>query len=204
MKTRRKPRTAAERKRLRQNPKHLKPQKHVGLEQRPKFLEATIHLKPQRRIFCQLIYYTGCRISEAHEVCPFDFQLNSARVAIECLKLRDEGIFRYVPVPSEWIQEVASTLEFENRNPYQRVWDFSKRTGARSIKKAMELAGIEGSFANSRGLRHSFCTMHTTMRTRPDLLQYWLGHKNPTTTAIYIGGPDMSLEEEQQVARMAW
>ena len=124
MKTRRSP---EERKRLRQNPKELKPRKHVGSQERPHFLEATVQLKPKRRIFCEVIYYTGCRIQEAHDLCPDDFKVAQSKIAFECLKIREEGVFRYVPVPPSWMQEAVQILELDSLDPYECVWDSSLR-----------------------------------------------------------------------------
>ena len=201
MKTRR---TPEQRKRLRQNPKQLKPRKHVGPSERPRFLEATAQLKPKRRIFCELIYYTGCRIQEAHEMCPLDFNIDQSSVTFECLKIREEGVFRDVPVPRSWLQEAVQILELEHLDPYECVWDFCLRTGSRSITKAMDLAGIAGSYANARGLRHSYCTLHGDHQTQLNLLQRWSGHKNMATTFIYMGAPELEEFEEQEAAKVIW
>lgn len=199
MKTRRSP---AERRRLREHPKPLKPRKHVEQEERRAFLEATYRLKPKRRLFCQVIYYTGCRIQEAHELCPYDFNIAAATISIECLKVREDGVFREVPVPDDWIQEAAEALRLDQLNPYECVWGFSLSTGFRSIKKAMELAGIRGSYANARGLRHSYCTLHgNNEQTKPAQLQYWAGHKDLKTTSRYIGRLEL---DEAEAARLIW
>lgn len=201
MKTRRSP---EERRRLREKPKELKPRKHVAPEERPRFLKATPTLEPDRQIFAELIYYTGCRPQEAHDLCALDFNIEQSLVAIECLKLREDGVFRYVPVKPDWIKKAAEILKIEKRDPYACVWDFSLRTGCRAIAKAMAAANIQGSYANARGLRHSFCTIHTIRKTRPDMLQYMLGHKKFATTSIYTGAPNLNDEEFHNAARAAW
>lgn len=195
-------RTREERRRLRENPKPLKPRKHVEPDERKSFLEATPLIKPKRRIFCEVIYYTGCRISECHELCPDDFKIARSCISFECLKLREDGVFREVPVRREWMEEAAWILELAQRDPYECVWDFSLSTGFRSIKKVMRLAGITGPYTNARGLRHSFCTMlGNDEHVKPNDLQYWAGHKNMKTTSGYIGRLEL---EEAQTPEILW
>lgn len=193
-------RSREERRRLRSNPKPLKPRKHVEIDERRSFLEVTPRLKPERRVFCEIIYYTGCRIQECHDLCPDDFNIDRSCISFECLKLREAGVFREVPVRPEWIQEAATILNLSQRDPYECVWDFSLSTGFRSIKSAMRWAGITGSYANARGLRHSFCTLlGNSKETKPNQLQYWAGHKNLKTTSGYIGRLEIDDAEAPEI-----
>ena len=198
MKTRRTPET---RKLLRENRTYLRQRKYVGARERKRFLEATRQLKPKRQIFCQVIYYTGCRIQEAHELCPFDFDLTKGILSLECLKQRQDGIFRDISVPPDWLCNAAKILELDYLEPFECVWDFSLKTGYRSVKKAMEIAGISETYANSRGLRHSFCTLHGAEKTDIKQIQEWAGHKNPETTLIYMNA---LLEDEREAAKRLW
>lgn len=199
MKTRR---SSEERRRLRTNPTQLRQRKHVEKDERQSFLRATSLLKPKRQIFCEVIYYTGCRIQEAHDLCPYDFKTERSHISFECLKLREDGIFREIPVPPEWITRAAEALELDLLAPYECAWDFSLSTAFRSVKKAMTLAGISGSYANARGLRHSFCTFHGNNGiTKPKQLQYWAGHKNLKTTSGYIGRLEF---DDYEAAKVIW
>ena len=194
-------RTPEERRLLREKPTQLRQRKHVEIDERHAFLKATSLLKPKRQIFCEVIFYTGCRIQEAHELCPYDFKVEQSRIAFECLKLREDGIFREVPVPRKWITRVVKILELDHLDPYECVWDFCLRTGARSIEKAMKAAGINGSYANARGLRHSYCTLHAYKKTEPQKLQDWVGHRNLKTTFRYIGKVEAG---EREAAKVIW
>lgn len=198
MKTRR---TPEERKRLRKNPKTLNARKYLDMDERRRFQAATAQLSPKQKVFAEVIYYTGCRTQEAHELCPDDFKLRKSFLSFECLKLREDGVFRHVPVPSEWIKEAARILEIKDLYRFECVWDFSISTGFRAVKKAMKLAKINRSYAHPRGLRHSFCTLHKNAGTDPDLLQYWAGHRNPKTTEIYI---EKMTSNEHKAAKALW
>jgi integrase len=189
------------RKFLRENRVYLQPRKYVGARERKLFFEATRKLKPKRQVFCQIIYYTGCRIQEAHELCPFDFDLTNGIISFECLKQRQDGIFRDISVPIDWLVHAAKILGLDRLEPFECAWDFSLKTGYRSVKKAMELAGIDETYANSRGLRHSFCTLHGAEKTDLKQIQKWAGHKKPETTLIYM---DAVTENEREAAKRLW
>ena len=65
----------------------------------------------------------------------------------------------------------------------------------------MAAAGIAGTPAMPKGLRHGFGVNASSPRFPPHLVQRWLGHASLRTTAIYgdVIGP-----EERGIAARMW
>lgn len=169
--------------------------KYLTPQERKQFLAAARVLPLRRRQFCEVLYYTGCRISEAYQLRPERLDLSESVLVIETLKLRKRAVFRAIPVPPDWLKALA-----QNANQ-STLWDFSLKTGYRTIKKAMRIAEIDGVHASPKGLRHGFGIVHGQNKTNPRLLQRWMGHTSLDTTMIYL---DAQGEEERNAAKTAW
>jgi len=69
-------------------------------------------------------------------------------------------------------------------------WSYGKE---QEIKRVLARAGIDGLRASPKGLRHGF-GVHAEQSGVPlNLVQKWLGHAQPSTTAIYTNA--VGLEE---------
>jgi len=152
-----------------------------------------------RRAFCLTLFYTGCRISEGLKLTAGRVDLTGKIIVFETLKRRRSGCFRTIPVPDELIRLLAELLT--ELNPSDRVWNFSRSTGYRLVKRYMVQAKIEGTQACPKGLRHAFavaCVGHEIPLTK---VQKWMGHARLETTAIYL---DVSGDEERKLAERLW
>lgn len=65
----------------------------------------------------------------------------------------------------------------------------------------MEKAGISGSQASPKGLRHAFAVAALQSGVPINFVRKWLGHARLTTTEIYA---DAVGEEEQKIADRLW
>jgi len=65
----------------------------------------------------------------------------------------------------------------------------------------MEEAGIVGSHATPKGLRHAFGVAAVQKQIPLNLFQKWLGHSRLETTAIYA---DAVGAEERSIAKKMW
>src|SRR5690606_18501731 len=81
-----------------------------------------------------------------------------------------------------------------------RLWPWSRMTGYRRICEVMDKAGIAGSYASPKGLRHGFGVRAIQANVPLTLVQKWLGHADIKTTAIYTCA--MGPEEREIAARM--
>ena len=69
------------------------------------------------------------------------------------------------------------------------------------IKEAMQIAGIDGIHACPKGLRHAFAIACLDKGVQLNMVQKWLGHSSPTTTAIYANAVG---EEERNIISKLW
>jgi integrase/recombinase XerD len=69
------------------------------------------------------------------------------------------------------------------------------------VKATMRRAGITGPIASPKGLRHGFGIRAVGHSIPTNLIQRWMGHASPTTTAIYLDAVGM---EERQFASRMW
>ncbi len=86
-------------------------------------------------------------------------------------------------------------------DPKARLRTWSRPTAWRRVKGVMAAAGIEGTHASPKGLRHGFGVVRALNKTPLPTLQRWLGHSDPKTTAIYMQAVG---EEARQLAGAAW
>ena len=165
---------------------------------------------PKDRTFCKMLYWTGCRPSEALGMSALSIDLSEVMVIIRSLKKHGKmkgRHFRCVPLRNEFIQEldaVHGLHEAQARSDHGAgtpLWRFSRTTGWRRCNKVMSAAGISGVKASARGLRHTL-GVHAAVTMIPESrIQTWLGHESLETTGIYLTaiGP-----EDRAIARRMW
>lgn len=151
-----------------------------------------------RKAFCLTLFYTGCRISEALNLTVDRVDLTELTLVFETLKRRKRGCFRSVPIPDDLTRLLARVV---SQGSIERVWTFSRSTGYRTIKKKMSEAGIIGSMASPKGLRHGFGIACVAEKIPLTTVQKWLGHSRMQNTAIYL---EFSGREERNLARRVW
>jgi integrase/recombinase XerD len=180
--------------------------KYLNACERRRFLESTQYLPLPERLFCQLLAWTGARISEALALTPASIDVDSGVASIETLKRRKRGIVRQVPLPADLLNELDCLFKLGNaqRDPelaHVRIWRFSRTTAWRHVKAVMASAGITGTPAMPKGLRHGFGVRAFQSNVPPHLVQRWLGHASLRTTGIYgdVIGPD-----ERAFAERMW
>jgi len=170
--------------------------KYLTIAERDAFLEATIHLPLERRLFCYVLASTGCRISEALKLTPNRLDPVLNQIVIETLKQRRKGVYRVVPIPPE-LMELLQTLPTD-----RAFFSFSRTTGWRFIKRAMLEAGITGKgHTMPKAIRHSFGIGHAQSKTPVNMTQQWFGHAKVETTHIYMNACG---EEERDFASRVW
>ncbi len=178
-------------------------------EERESFLKAALKADRYVRTLCTTLCYTGCRLSEALALTPRRIDLSSNLVIFESLKKRSRGVFRAVPVPPEYIdtlnmvhaiRDAQNAPEISKQD--QPLWDWSRTTAWRHIKKVMDSSGIQpGPHLCPKGLRHGY-GIHAISRGVPlNMLQKWMGHSKMETTSIYANAVG---EEQSNIASRMW
>jgi len=172
--------------------------KYLCDSERRAFLAAANKADAPTRIFCHLLAYTGCRISEGLAVTPRHLDVDGPRVIFRTLKRR-KLIYRAVPIPTALFADLLTLAG--NHEADAHLWNWCRQTAWRRVRAIMSAASISGPQATPRGLRHGFCMNAAMHNVPPNLIQRWAGHASPDTTAIYF---DASGTEERAFAERMW
>jgi integrase/recombinase XerD len=179
--------------------------KYLNAAERRRFIRAAERAPPDVRAFCLVLNWSGGRISEVLALTPAAIDIESGAANIHTLKRRKRGIVRQVPLPDELLCALDRAFKLRRRQAdpdlaCDRLWRWSRTTAWRRVKYVMAAAGITGSPAMPRGLRHGFGVNAFQSGVPPHLVQRWLGHASLRTTSIY--GDVMGPEERAFAARM--
>ena len=182
--------------------------------ERQLFLDASKVETRENRVFCSVLHYTGCRLSEALELTPRQISIPDQAIIIRTLKKRKHDKqgrekkpqFRSVPVPSSvvaFFDLVFDLRRQQQRNNAQPFWKMSRTSAWRMIKQVMARAGISGPQATPKGLRHGFgVAMVTSENPLPlHILADLMGHSSTATTEIYTR---VLAGEKQKMVLQAW
>ncbi|MDI7774679.1 site-specific integrase [Asticcacaulis sp. EMRT-3] len=156
--------------------------KYLCRSEGKRFLRAASGMDDGTRLFCHLLHFTGCRISEALEIAPRRLDVEGKRVVFRTLKRR-KRVFRAVPVPAPLMTGLVHLSR--NHGLDERLWSWCRQTAWRRVKKVMAAASIDGPQAAPRGLRHQFGVQALQANLPLTVTQRLLGHASPGTTAIY-------------------
>jgi integrase len=166
--------------------------------ERRRFLAAVVRQEPALQVLCLVLFYSGCRLSEALALTPDNLRIAEGVICFQTLKRR--GLFvREVPVP-EWLLARLASMTKEGQL-HRNLWPIHRATAWRQIKQIMATADIYGAQATPKGLRHGFGVHAVRCGIPLNLLQKWLGHSQMTTTAIYAS---LLGAEEIEVAKKMW
>lgn len=174
--------------------------KYLTRSETDAFLSAAQHRDELVHSFCWMIAVTGCRISEVLAINKRNIDFEEKHVVIESLKKRGKRVFRAIPLPSKLLDNLKKWLSAGIFSE-DRLWPWSRMTGYRRICEVMHAAGVTGSYATPKGLRHGFGVRAIQSSVPLNLVQRWLGHADIKTTAIYTSamGP-----EEREIASRMW
>lgn len=172
--------------------------KYLSRDEGRKFLARVEELPSEKALFCFVLFYTGCRISEALSLTRSSVDSEVSVIQIRSLKKRERKESRRVPVPGFLSREL---LELRKKDDPAPLWKFSRTTAWRIVKGAMETVGLSGIHATSKGLRHAFGVRAAMEQIPINVIQNWLGHSDIATTAIYLGVRD---EEERELIERTW
>ena len=177
--------------------------------ERDAFLDAATHADRPIRTLCSVLYYTGCRISEALALIPRRVDLHDQTIIFESLKKRRRGVYRAVPVPPSLLDtlDMVHGLREAHKRHHKALldaalWPWSRVTAWRQVKAVMHAAAIpDGPHQSPKGLRHGFA-IHALSKGVPlNMGSKWMGHAKMETTAIYCNAVG---EEQQTIAARIW
>jgi site-specific recombinase XerD len=99
------------------------------------------------------------------------------------------------------VHDLRRAQRRKDRGRDVRLWAWSAVTAWRKVKAVMDAAGITGSHATPKGLRHGFGVAAVQASIPLNLVQRWLGHAQLSTTAIYA---EAMGKEERDIASRMW
>jgi len=169
--------------------------KYLSADERTRFLAAADLLALPRHTLCYVLAYTGCRISEALALTTHHVDAEQLTVTFRTLKRR-RTVFRTVPVP----KPVVGMLRKLANDSGGQLWRMHRVTAWRVVKATMIRAGIAGPMACCKGPRRGFGIRAAGRSVPINLVQRWMGHASPNTTAIYLDA--VGFEERQFASRM--
>ena len=122
--------------------------------ERAGFLKAAGKSARDVRSFCEVLHYTGCRISEALTLQPRFVDLEQKVIVIETLKRRQKGKFREVPSPDRLIDtlDLVHGLRENKLRRNELLWSWSRTTAWRKVKAVMDAAGIGNKVGRALGV----------------------------------------------------
>lgn len=173
--------------------------KYLDHEERKRFIKSLVSLPISKRLFCETLLWTGCRLSECLALSSESVSVVEGIVVIRNLKKRQLVSFRRVPVPKSYLEEMAAYLSGAEIG--QSVWPWKRTQGWKVVKDQMIVAGIMGAHAMPRGLRHTFGVHAIQCGIPLNLIQRWMGHARMETTAIYT---DVVGDGERRIAEKMW
>lgn len=141
----------------------------------------------RQRAFLEVLYATGCRLSEIHylNIKDINFQSMSCNVTGKGNKERTvyfsfKALFHLKKYLKSRI-DASEALFVTQRNPSRRL---GKRAMQREIDKIANVAGLEKKIS-PHTMRHTFATLTLNNGAELVAVQNMLGHSNPATTQIY-------------------
>ncbi|MDV6333155.1 site-specific integrase [Asticcacaulis sp. 201] len=172
--------------------------KYLSLDERLRFLKESERADKETCLFCMVLAFTGCRISEALELTPQQLDAGTLSIVFRTLKRR-KLIFRAVPVPSRLMRELVGHCSAMQREV--AIWPWCRQTAWRRVKDVMAAAEVRGPQANPKGLRHGFGVANAEKNIPGAITQRWMGHARLETTSIYQQAVG---QEERRFAKRLW
>jgi len=181
--------------------------KYLTPAERKRFYQATGEVSKDWRTFGLMLYFTGCRLSEALNMKVKDIDFATGAVTIGTLKQRQSGVYRQVPLSGDYLRSLDDAFDLRilqkknsrTRNGY--IWGWSRKTGYNVVKDIMDKASLDGLGAMPKGLRHAFAIACLDKGIPLNMVQKWMGHSSIKTTAIYANATG---QEERKLAAKLW
>lgn len=185
--------------------------KYMNARERRRFYFKRYVIKDMvHRTLVEVLYWTGCRISEALELMVKSFDLFESTITIRTLKQRKERkhtTYRVMKIPRFVMWRLNRVHKLRKRQDYysaekeNRLWMFSRQKGLGLVKTVCNAARMEGKKCTCTGLRHSFAVALVMRKTSLSAVSQLLGHADVEVTMIYA-----SLKERElhTVTRRSW
>ncbi|MDE2267136.1 MAG: site-specific integrase [Alphaproteobacteria bacterium] len=176
--------------------------KYLTISEWRAFLLAADSRDPLTRTFCYVLAHTGARISEVRALTAASIDLAGDFITFECLKRRQRGVFRPVPVPHSLILLLEDThglsaIQADRLLRQCRLWPWCRTTAWSRVKAVCKAAGVPENVGTARAFRHTYGVEGVAMKGVPlGTMKRWLGHVRLESTTIYtevVGAEERAL-----------
>ncbi len=175
----------------------LADRKSFTRDQEQSFFKALKRAPEDTRLLCELLYLTGCRLSEALALRLDCLDTDEGLVVFHTLKQRKRPALRAVPVPQALMHRLIALPV----SPDGRFWPYSRWTARRRIKEVLEAADITGRLANSKTFRHSYNDRGKLHNIPDHVRRALMGHRTQSANDAYGALIGAELREH---ARSLW
>ncbi|MER0240418.1 tyrosine-type recombinase/integrase [Fulvimarina sp. MAC8] len=108
---------------------------YLTATERAAFLKAAEKAEREIRSFCEVLHFTGCRISEALALTVGRADVDGQALVFETLKKRKSGVYRAGPVPPRVIHTLSlvhAVREHREKRSKEKLWSSTagRRPGA--------------------------------------------------------------------------
>ncbi len=187
---------------------------YINKNERERFLNEASNEVRENRMFCHVLNYTGCRISEALALSSNQILFEDRVLVFQTLKKRKfdqngqekDPEYRRIEVPDRLIKELDLTFDLRRHQKSKDPEPFllfpkSRSTGWRIIKRVLDNANIKGSQATPKGFRHGFGIAMAQSGMPLTELKKLLGHGSTDTVEIYLA---FQGEERRELVMKGW
>lgn len=187
---------------------------YLNKNERERFLNEAAKEVRENRMFCHVIHYCGCRISEVLALSSDRILIEDRVLVFQTLKKRKfdnkgnkkEPEYRRIEVPDRLIEELDLTFDLRRHQKSKDPEPFllfpkSRSTGWRIIKRVLDNASIKGSQATPKGFRHGFGIAMAQSGMPLTELKKLLGHASTDTVEIYLA---FQGEERRELVMKGW
>lgn len=146
-----------------------------------RLLKAARKAEPDTRALCELLFWTGCRLSEAIALKRDHIDTTHCFVVIHTLKQRQRPALRAVPVPKRLIRRLYALPTA----PDGRFWPYSRWTARRRLLPLYAAAGLTAGQGTSRTFRHSYNARAIRQGLPDRVRRALLGHQTQAANNRY-------------------
>ncbi len=153
--------------------------KYLSAAERERFLVALPVLPDETdRTYCEMLFWTGCRASEALALTALNVDMDEGVVVVRSLKKRGaekRRHFRQIPVPTPFIQRldavhgIAAAQAKPGEVGRKLLWSMSRTTAWRRVRSVMQAAGIHGDKARPKWPTSRSGSRHISGHCAPDV-----------------------------------
>ena len=163
--------------------------KYLTVEQIKALLEA--HNKMPERLLFRILYFTGCRVSEALSIRPKDIDTQRRIITVPALKIERKSKLVVV----DGVTLAMLKVYTRGMDKDKLIFPYTRWHAWEIVRKAGKKVGIDG--LHPHVLRHSFAVHWASAGGDLLKLQRQLGHKRlSTTTDTYIQYASEDIKKE--------